>query len=370
MPCGCIQFQSPTEFLYMIDNANRSRTLVRPKARPWGLIGLSLAATAAFIAVSCSSLPKDELEQQLGDLGKNAALGDLKRVAFRADLGEGPQDLELIYHHAPAQTSGDSVPVVLVHGTPSTLFSWTELIYGQPPGDGSQGFAGLSDTRDVYAIEIIGHGMAPGDASPYSFERCARFVTAAIQALELDRVHLVGSSYGGEFAWRAALNEPELFETLALFDSSGLRRRDGEWLSEEVAMRENSLAKIGWRINSRDRIESALVPHFREVPPDRVEEFFLVCENAHNWKAMVDLVRDENGGREAELSNILVTTLILWGAEDVAYPIEYYGQGFADAIPLAELVSLPNAGHYPHEERPEEVVQILSSFLDKQRSTR
>ncbi|MFT5291161.1 MAG: pimeloyl-ACP methyl ester carboxylesterase [Planctomycetota bacterium] len=356
----------------MPDSALRRWTLGSRKARTWGFLALTLAAAAVFVTGSCGSLPKGELEQRLHQLGKNTALEDLQRVAFRADLGEGPQDLELIYHHAPAQITalkpGDPVPIVLVHGTPSTLFSWTELIYGLPASEGRAGFEGLNSAHDVYAIEIIGHGIAPGDASTYGFERCARFVTAALHALELDRVHLVGSSYGGEFAWRAALNEPERIESLVLLDSSGVRRRDQDWLSEEILMRENSLAKIGWRLNSRDRIESALVPHFRELPPDRVEEFFLVCENAHNWKAMVDLARDENGERESELVSMQPPTLLLWGAEDVAYPVEYYGQRFADAIPRAELVILPNTGHYPHEERPGEVVRILTAFLENQRA--
>ena len=146
-------------------------------------------------------------------------------------------------------------------------------------------------------------------------------------------------------------------------DSSGVRRRDADWLPEELEMRDNSLAKIGWLINARERIEVALAPHFRELPPDRVEEFFLVCSNASNWKAMVDLARDENGKREHELSQLKPPTLLLWGADDIAYTLDYYAQRFVDEIPNARLVALPETGHYPHEERPAEVVGILNAFF-------
>ncbi len=319
-----------------------------------------------LLLVACSSLPKAELEQSLRALEKNATLGELERLTFTADLGDGPQELELVYHHTRATDPVDTVPIVLIHSTPSTLFSWTELIRGTPADAQQKGFEGLGSKRDVYALEVIGHGMAPGDASPTSFERCARFVTAALRALQLERVHLVGSSYGGEFAWRAALNEPELIASLTVIDSSGIRRREEDWLPEEIVMRDNSLAKFGWMLNSRERIETALAPHFRELPPDRVEEFFLVCENAENWKAMIDLVRDENGQREGELGDLQPPTLVLWGAEDIAYPLEVYGQKFASAIRGAELVALPNCGHYPHEERPAEVVRVLSRFFDSQ----
>jgi 3-oxoadipate enol-lactonase len=256
------------------------------------------------------------------------------------------------------------VPVVLVHNTPSTLFSFSELIHGSTPDDGRGDFAGLSAGRDVYAIELIGHGIAPGQLPAYSFELCARFISAAIRALKLERVHLLGTSYAGEFVWRAALNDPDLIASLTLIDSSGIRRRDQDWLSEEMVMRENSLAKWGWLLNSSDRIEAALAPHFQELPPDRVEEFLIVCENSENWSAMIDLVRDENGDREGELAQIVAPTLILWGADDIAYPLAYYGQRFAKEIPRSELVVLPETGHYPHEERPAEVLQILYKFFD------
>jgi len=334
-----------------------------PRLRRSGCVLAMMALFATPLVVgSCGSLPKSELEERLAALGKNAAVGELERLEFEADLGDGLRDFELVYHHAPrseSATGSAGVPIVLVHGTPSTLYSWSELIHG------AAGSAGLAATHDVYAIEVIGHGVAPGEVSTVTFERCARFVAAAIRALGLDRVNLVGSSYGGEFVWRAALNEPELIESVVLIDSSGVGRRDADWLPEELAMRDNPLAKIGWLINDRDRIEVALAPHFRELPPDRVEEFFLVCDNASNWKAMVDLARDENGEREAELAKLAAPVLLLWGAEDFAYAPDYYAQRFLDLLPNARLVALPETGHYPHEERPAEVIAVLNAFFQE-----
>ena len=322
------------------------------------LVGFAAVAVAALVMAGCGSLPKARLERELLGLAKNAPIAELKRRSITADLGHGEQVFELVFTHArAARQKGKSVPVLLVHGTPSTLFSWVDVIHGGPD------FEGLASTRDVYAIEVVGHGVAPGDASPYDFERCARFVAAAARGLGLERVHLVGSSYGGEFAWRAALNEPELVASLVLIDSSGFARREGDWLPEEVEMRENPLAKIGWILNSRDRIRTALAPHFDPIPPDRVDEFFLVCDNSHNWKAMVELARDENGSRAAELAELQAPTLVLWGRDDVAYPVEVYGERFAREIPDAELVVMPGCGHYPHEARPDAVVRELDRFF-------
>lgn len=323
-----------------------------------GLLGIAL------FTGSCRSLSKEEIGERLRKLEKNAPLRSISRLGFRADLGLGEADYELVYHHSPAQQAGSQVPVVLIHGTPSTLYSWTEIIKGLPAGEGAQATPGLDASRDVYALEVIGHGMAPGDAAPYGFERCARFIVASIEALGLERVHLVGSSYGAEFCWRAALNAPELFESLVLIDSSGYPRREADWLPEEVEMRENSLAQYGWWLNSKARITTALAPHFRVLPPDRVEEFFWVCENASNWRAMIDLVRDENGLRSPELARLQVPTLLLWGAEDLAYGAEHYAQLFDRDIPNSRLEVLPETGHYPHEERPALVLARLALFFD------
>jgi len=205
--------------------------------------------------------------------------------------------------------------------------------------------------------------MARGDLGPYSFDRCARFVSAALRGLGLRQVHLVGSSYGGEFAWRAALDEPELVRSLVIIDSSGIARRPGDFLPEEQEMRDNSLARWGYLINSRERITRALEPHFDGIPPGRVEEFFLVCQNAHNWRAMIELARDENGTREGELSRIEAPTLVLWGQDDVAYAPDYYASRFAGEVPRAELRVLERTGHYPHEQHPAEVVRILEDFF-------
>ena len=126
-------------------------------------------------------------------------------------------------------------------------------------------------------------------------------------------------------------------------------------------MRENSLASIGWLLNARDRVESALAPHFRELPPDVVEEFFLVCENKQNWKAMIDLVRDENGTRQGDIASIEAPTLLIWGEEDLAYPPDHYAARFDADLPNSELLIVPDAGHYPYEEQPALVIDAIKT---------
>lgn len=337
-----------------------------PTRRRWPWISvLALLGVTAVLGYGCSSLSKAELESQLLALEKNTAVRThgLERRALELRAGETPYDLDLVYLHVkPADDASvaRTTPVVLIHGTPATLCTWSETIFG------GMDFDGLAENREVYALEILGHGVAPGHIEPLTFQTCADFLNAGLDALGLESVHLVGNSYGGEFAWRAALDRPERIASLTLIHASGYERRPEDWLSEEIEMRENGLADWGYLINSRSRVESALQPHFQVIPPERTEEFFLVCENRVNWRAMVDLARDENGQRASELPEIQAPTLVLWGEREMAYPLDVYGRRFVEDIPGARLEVLEGASHYPHEEFPARTIQALEAFFDEQ----
>ena len=299
---------------------------------------------------------KGTLEERLLALSKNeaAAAHGLQRVAMTANLTGTEESWELVYQHRPAlNPAAGRDPLVLVHGTPGTLLTWAPLMF---PEEAS---TPLHADRDVYAIEIVGHGIAPGDASIYTFDRCARYLVAAMETLGIDRAHVVGNSYGGEFVWRAAVLAPDRFASLVLMHPSGYERKDDEWLPEEAAMRDHPLAKIGWRLNSLKRVKKALDPHFATTPADRAEEMYLLLENAHNWKAMVDLARDENGEWADRLPEIQAPVLLLWGEREFAYPIDTFGQRFANDLPNATLQEMTDTGHYPQEEHPGRLREVL-----------
>ncbi len=317
---------------------------------------LSAAALCAGIGLlpACRSMPKSEVEAKLFALAEYEPLRGRVRTLDRTITLDGETiEAEFRYLAAGERAAGRPV-VVLVHPTPGSLVSWTPVVFGPD---------GLAQSCEVYALEMIGHGITRTELDAYSFERCAAWVNAFLEALELSDVTLVGNSYGGEFVWRAALNDPERIARIVLMSSSGFARNDDEWLPEEVQMREMSLAKVGWILNSRDRVRTALQPHFQTPVPDgAVEETFLVCSNRDNWHAMIDLARDENGARSAELAGLRQPALLLWGEKDIAYRPERFAALFASTIPLARLELVPDAGHYPHEEQPSVVARAIADF--------
>ena len=311
---------------------------------------------------ACSSVDKAVIEQRLLELPKNLPVKSLGISTHSAEVRLGGQSraVQFSYLHIRPEVApaGPRPTLVLVHGTPSSLFTWSELIFGGP------GFSGLSQDFEIYALDLFGHGITRSDLRPATFDECAQYLAAFLTAMELSNVCLVGQSYGGEFAWRAALKQPERISHLVLMDSSGYPREADGFLSEEVAMREMWVAPIGYLLNSRERIAEALQPHFGSpVEAQRVEEIFQLCENSDNWRSMVDLVRDENGLAAGRLPEIQIPTLLIWGDRDLAYPAERDGRRFESDLPNARLRVVEDCGHYPQEERPEVVATWLRELL-------
>jgi pimeloyl-ACP methyl ester carboxylesterase len=55
-------------------------------------------------------------------------------------------------------------------------------------------------------------------------------------------------------------------------------------------------------------------------------------------------------------------TLLVWGASDGLCPPDY-GRDFQAAIPSAELVTVPEAGHMVPTERPRQLVELIERFV-------
>ena len=216
----------------------------RALVRALGLLLTVLVVGAAAIQGGCGSMGEEDVRSGILALEKNARF----REALRTIEPEG-WDAPLRYAHFPRGESallpdGDAgpdgpagspgadppeagasaAPLVLVHGTPDTMCAFGPLLFGE---------GGLAGRHDVYAIEVVGHGMAGGRGAGVTFQSCAAHVAASIAALGLEGVTLVGNSYGGEFCWRAALDRPDLIARLVLIDSSGLPRApEAPWPSQ------------------------------------------------------------------------------------------------------------------------------------------
>ncbi|WP_416238216.1 alpha/beta fold hydrolase [Streptomyces mutabilis] len=119
-----------------------------------------------------------------------------------------------VYRYEPDDPAARSrTPVVLVHGAGSCSAMW----YPNTPA--------LSAERPVYALDTPGDPGRSVQREPiHRPERAAQWLDETLDGLGLDRVHLVGTSYGGWLALNQAHRAPERLASVTLLDPGGLEK--------------------------------------------------------------------------------------------------------------------------------------------------
>ena len=242
-----------------------------------------------------------------------------------------------------AQIGSEGPPVLLVHALGLDWRMWEPVM------------APLAAGRRVYAYDIRGNGWAAGSPSPFTMADTAADLIGVLDALDVDRAHVVGLSYGGGIAQTAAVAHPERFASLALlattdhpFDAFESRARsaatDGmpaqvvpsltRWFTPEA------LAINGWGVRyARERV-------LRDHPTDW----------AAAWRAFIGL--DVQG----RLGSFDAPSLVLAGERDASTTPEIMA-AIAGRIPGAAYQELPGTPHMQTLERPELVAAALDRFL-------
>ena len=119
------------------------------------------------------------------------------------------------YH---VESHGSGKPLVLLHGFTGSSANWAAQV----------GF--LADHFRVVTVDLLGHGAtnAPSDPARYAIERQAADILGILDALEVERAHLLGYSMGGRLALFTALTYPDRINHLILESASPGLRTDAE----------------------------------------------------------------------------------------------------------------------------------------------
>jgi pimeloyl-ACP methyl ester carboxylesterase len=138
-------------------------------------------------------------------------------AAYDAALASWPvpyQEMEIPSRfgmtHVVASGPADAPPLVLLHGYMATLTMWSPNI------------ADFSQDYRVYAVDVMGQPSKsiPGESIRNEADYAA-WLTATLDGLQLDRVFLVGQSYGGWLALNFAIAAPERIQKLVLLSPGG-----------------------------------------------------------------------------------------------------------------------------------------------------
>jgi pimeloyl-ACP methyl ester carboxylesterase len=231
----------------------------------------------------------------------------------------------------------------------------------------------LKDDYTVLAPDFLGHGKSAKPLGDYSLGNHASGIRDFLHMLDIERVTVVGQSFGGGVALQFAYQFPELCERLVLVDAGGLGRE------VSLLLRLITLPAVEY-------VMPVLFPRFARGWGDPVVRFLgnRGVRNARAiemWRAYRSLTEHENqqaffrtmravidpGGQSVSAMSRLylaahLPTLIVWGEQDRIIPVAHAYQAH-QAIPNSRLEIIAGVGHFPHAEEPLHFVEILRDFL-------
>lgn len=251
----------------------------------------------------------------------------------------------------------DSAPVMLLHGTGSSLHTWEGWVKE------------LHGTRRVISVDLPGFGLTgPNASADYSIANYVRFVLALMDELKLQRVVIGGNSMGGEIAWQLAAAAPQRVAALVLVDASGYAFvPESTPLGFQLALLPGArylLKGILPRSAVRQSVESVYGTPVK-VNDDLVDRYFELCTREGNREALIDRLEQEHRGAHADqIVGLKLPTLILWGGRDRLIP-PANAKRFAADIAGSELHVFERLGHVPQEEDPAGTVAVLKDFLSR-----
>lgn len=250
----------------------------------------------------------------------------------------------------------DKSPIVLLHGTGSSLHAW-------------EGWAqALKDKRRVIRFDLPGFGLTgPSPDGIYSIDNDIRVLIAILDKLGVEHCVLGGASLGGDIAWRAALTHPSRVEKLILVDAGGYPTKP---ISQPIGFRLASIPGMDWlfeNILPRYLVEEG----FRDVwgdpnrvTPEMVERSIELTQREGNRRAFLDRSHQWHGGSLSHrIPELKSPTLIIWGGRDRLIPPENAERFHRDVVG-STLVIFEDLGHAPEEEDPAQTVAAVKQFLD------
>jgi pimeloyl-ACP methyl ester carboxylesterase len=248
--------------------------------------------------------------------------------------------------------------VVFVHGNPGVAEDWRALL--EPTG----AFA-----RAV-ALTMPGYGDAdkPHDL-PYTVPGYARHLAGALDALGIEKAHLVLHDFGGPWGLQWAADHPERHASTTLINTGVILRE--KWHALARVWRTPGLGELffitGTRGGTRQFMKRTNPPSF---PTSFGDHLYDLYQDKGTRRAVLQLYRNTPIGPHVEavapkLREQPRPTLVVWGAKDPYLKVrlaERQREVFRDA----RVEILPESGHWPLADAPDAVAAVVLPWLAEQ----
>ncbi|MCB9147832.1 MAG: alpha/beta fold hydrolase [Caldilineaceae bacterium] len=226
------------------------------------------------------------------------------------------------------EVHGEGEPLILLHGGLGNSDYWAEQI------------PVFAQHYQVITMDSRGHGRSTFDETPIGYDLMMSDVLALMDHLGIEKANLLGWSDGGIIGLDMAINHPERMSKIIAYGAN----------YTPAGVRED----IGENATFGAYIEKAAADYQKLAPaPERWDEFLNNIGNM--WATEPNFTPEQLGA-------ITTPILVLDGENEEAIKTEHTIE-MAGLIPGAELILIPETGHFAMWEKPEEFNQIVLDYL-------
>jgi len=256
---------------------------------------------------------------------------------------------------------GEGETILFVHGTPSWSFDFRNLIKR------------LRTHYRCIAVDHIGFGLSDKPARyDYATPTHSQTLEKFIIAQQLTRFHLVVHDFGGPIGLDVAIRNPHLVGRIIVLNSwLWSSRREPEYIQLRRLLESPLLPFVYRYLNFSPRV---LLPQSfgdhnlsRKIRAHYTNPFATPAQRNGPLAFAKSLLHDQDWFEELWQSRQVITskpTLLIWGMKDRLISPKYLDK-FQGGFPEANVQRLVASGHFPQEEQPEQVAELIDQFFQE-----
>ncbi len=248
--------------------------------------------------------------------------------------------------------SGKGETLLLIHTAGQSLFTFRSVFYK------------LAMNYHVIAVDLMGHGCSDRpDYFDYSTASHAESLISFMDALGIERAHLMGFSMGAGYALEVAKRCPERVISIVALSPGGITGG----MPLPVRMMESALfggiASRLFRVKTVEKLLGECLFDHTVIGPHEVNEYYKPASDGESRRA-IRLTVSSFGEKElmASLGEIKTPVMVISSDKDRWHSLEQ-GEAYANTLPRGEFTVVRNAGHLLHEEKPDRTVELVRSFI-------
>ncbi len=253
--------------------------------------------------------------------------------------------------------AGQGEPILLIHGFPTSSFLWRKVM------------TGLSTEFQVIAMDLPGYGKSDkriGDS--YSFRYYSRIISGFLSNLKLESITLGVHDVGGPIGLYWMVQNMEKVKRLMLFNT--LVYPQFSWAVKLFGLATVIPGVKDW-LTSPTGIKKALqlgVYQKNNLTPEIFQQYQAPFEEKNSRKVLLKSVHrlSLKGFAEIEqkLPNFHGPVQIIYGEKDKILPkVGITMKKVQEDLPQAQIHALPDCGHFLQEDAPEQISEILLSWM-------